>query len=132
MSDERDLFDEGVLRRALRLDAAELPPRLDAALIAAAAAERTPARGPILAVAAIAFALGWAWSEVFRGIVGVVLAAAGIDLVAAIVGVITEIAIRVAPVAELATQPAVPLAVMAAATIAFLHERGRAYATAKA
>lgn len=131
MSDERELLDEGVLRRALRLDAEEMPARLDAALIAAAAAEHAPGRGPIVATAAIAFVAGWVWSEVLRVLAGALFAAGAIDVVAAVVSVVTSVAIGVAPLAEAATQPAVPLAVMAAAAIAVLHERGRTHATAK-
>jgi hypothetical protein len=132
MREEHGLLDEGLLRRALRLDAAELPPRLDPALLAAAAAQRTTARGPILTVAAVAFAGGWVWSEIVRGIAGALLAAGGVDPVAVAVDVVTAVAISAAPVAEAVAQPAVPLAVMTAAAIAFLHERGRAHATAKA
>lgn len=132
MSDERDLPDEAVLRRALRLDAEEVPARLSAALIAAAALDRAPGRGRILATAATAFVAGWAWSEVFRAFTGALFAAGAVDPTAVVVGVLTSVAIRVAPLAEAATQPAVPIAVMAAAAIAFLHERGRTHATAKA
>lgn len=131
MSDERDVLAEHVLRRALRLDADEMPPRLDPALIAAAAAAR-PAQGQQRLVIAIvaAFIGGWVWSEIFRGIVAGVLAATGTDIVGTAVGLVTEVAIMAAPYAATLTDPVIPIAVLAAAAIAFLAERGRSHAAA--
>jgi hypothetical protein len=129
MSD-RELLEEHVLRRALRLDAEEIPPRLDPAFIAAAA--RAPERGQhqVTVAVVVAFVGGWVWAEIFRGLLTGLLAATGFDLVHTVVDLATGVAVRVAPVVESATDPAVPIAILAVAVIALLAERGRAHAVA--
>lgn len=121
------LVDEHLLRRALRLDADEVPPRLDPALIAAAASAPR-GRNDVAVAAVVAFVGGWLWSEVFRAIVAV-LAAGGPDPLAAAIEVTAAVAVRLAPLAEAATHPAIPVAILAAASVAVLFEqRGRAHA----
>lgn len=115
------LMDEHALRRALRLDADEMPPRLDAVLIAAAAS--APRRRSDLALAvAVAFAGGWLWSELFRAIVGA-LAAGGLDPLAAAIGLVAAVAVRLAPLAEAAIHPVIPIAILTAAVVAVFFER---------
>lgn len=123
------LLDEHVLRRALRLDADEVPARLDPALIAVASrAARGSARG-VAAAVSVAFVAGWAWSEVFRAIVAALAAATGVDPLAAGIDVLAAVAVRVLPLVETAMTPAVPIAILAAAVIAAVYERrGRIHA----
>ncbi len=126
-TEQGPLLDEHVLRRALRLDAEEVPPRLDPLLIAVAAS--APRRTNELAVAVVvSFFGGWIWSEAFRAVV-VGVASSGIDPLAAIIDLAAAVAMRLAPLAEAATHPAVPIAILTAAMVAvFFEQRGRAHA----
>jgi hypothetical protein len=120
---EEDLFDEIRLRRALRLDAAEVPPRIDVAAIAARARADRPA-----------FALAGLVSTVFAGVaaaglVGLVvvagLAAApalASDLFAAGIETLAGVAIPVSALLSLAAQPTVPVAAIAALAVAIAYE----------
>ncbi len=65
-SESGPLMEEHVLRRSLRLDADEVPPRLDPALIAAAATTSSPSGSGLGLAVVVAFAGGWLWSEIFR------------------------------------------------------------------
>jgi hypothetical protein len=127
---ERELLEEDVLRRALRLDGDEIPPRLDPAIIAAAA--RAPERGQhqLTIAVVVAFIGGWMWAEVFRGLVTGLLAASGFDPIAIGVEVSTALAVRVEPLARAAMDPAIAIAILAVAVIAVLAERGRSHAFA--
>lgn len=117
------LLDEHVLRRALRLDADEVPARLDPALIAAASrAARRSGRGIAAAVAA-AFIAGWAWSEAFRAVVATLFAATGIDPLAAAIEALEAVAVNVLPLVDALTAPTVPIAILAAVVIAAVYER---------
>jgi hypothetical protein len=117
------LVDESVLRLALRLDADEVPSRrLDPALIAAAARAGIAPRTFAVAILA-AFAAGWIWSEAIRLAVDVLTAATGVDAAHVILELVAAVAMRLAPLADLATQPAIPVAIFAAATIAIMFER---------
>lgn len=128
-SEAGPLLDEHTLRRALRLDADEVPARLDPALIAAAAAPRRNDR--LVTAVAVAFIGGWAWSELVRALLGGFVAATGIDPLAVAIGLVTDALVRVAPLAQAATSPVTPIAILAAAVVAVLSERqGRARAAA--
>ena len=118
-----DLFDEARLRRALRLEASELPPRIDlAAIVARARAER-----PAFAVAALV-------SRVLAGVaaaglVGLtamalptVAPALASDLFAAGIETLTRVAIPVSALLSLAAQPTVPIAAIAALAVAIAYE----------
>ena len=129
MSDDT-LLGEHLLRRALRLDADELPARFDPAVIAAAARMARPDARVIGGAALVAFALGWAWSELLRAIVDAFTAATGIDPVAVGIGLVADGAVAAAPVIGIAMQPAVPIAILVAALGAALFERGRPHVTA--
>jgi hypothetical protein len=118
-----DLFDETQLRRALRLEAAELPPRIDVAAIAAGARAARPA-----------FAAASLVSTVFAGVaaaglVGLVATAfatvapaLATDLFAAGIDMLTRAAIPASALLSLATQPTVPIAAIAALVVAIAHE----------
>ena len=128
MSDDRTLLDEHILRRALRLDADEVPARLDPVLVVAAARAVRPARRQLVAVAAVAFVGGWVWSEALHvaldGVSGLV------DPLGAVIQVATAALIGAGSVADLATSPVIPIAIFTAAMLAALSERRRAYAPA--
>jgi hypothetical protein len=130
MSDDRLLLDEHVLRRALRLDSDEVPARLDPALVAAAARAARPARGQLAAVAAVAFLGGWVWSEAVRAVAAGLFEGGVFDPVGAAVQVGTAALINAGPVLDLATHPAVPIAILTAAVLAALSERRRSHVPA--
>ena len=118
-----DLFDEMRLRRALRLEAAELPPRLDIAAIAA----RARAERPAFAAASLA-------SRVFAGVAaaglaGLVVAALPVvapamasDLFTAAIETLTRVAVPASALLSLAEQPTIPIAALAALAVAIVHE----------
>jgi hypothetical protein len=118
--------DEHILRRALRLDADEVPARLDPALLAAAArASSLPARQVAIACA-VAFVAGWVWSEAVRALLAVL--SIGFDPIGAAVELVTTVAPRLVPLVETAMHPAVPIAILATAVVAVLFEhRGRSH-----
>jgi hypothetical protein len=124
------LVDEVLLRRALRLDADEVPPRLDPVLLAAAAGAPARSGNEIAIAAAVAFAGGWLWSEMFRAVVGGLLGM-GLDPLALVIDLAAAVAVQGALAAEALTNPVIPLAVLTAATITIIFERrgGRHAAT---
>jgi hypothetical protein len=118
--DRRDeLLDETTLRRALRLEADERPPRFDPAAIAAAARQQ-----PRLALlsAFVALVLGVtgavaAWSAFATFLP--TFAADALDLGLAQLALL---AVPVSAIAELVQQPVVPLSLLVALAIATVHE----------
>jgi hypothetical protein len=124
-NDRRDaeLFDETRLRRALRLEAVELPPRLDVAAIAA----RARADRPALAAASLVSALVAVAAA--AGLVGLIAAAlpavapvVASDIYTAAIETFTRLAIPASAVLSLAGQPTVPIAAIAALAVAIVHE----------
>jgi hypothetical protein len=120
---DEDLFDEIRLRRALRLDAAEIPPRIDVAAIAA----RARADRPAFAVASLASALVAVVAAAgLVGVVGVALPsvapALASDLFATAIETITRLAIPASAFVSLAEQPTVPVAAIAALAVAIAYE----------
>jgi hypothetical protein len=121
--DREDLFDEMRLRRALRLDAAELPPRIDVAAIAARARSDRPA-----------FALASFVSTLFAGaaaagLIGLVAVAVlavapalASDLIAAAIGAAARVAVPASDLLSLAAQPTIPVATIAALAVAIAYE----------
>ncbi|MEX2047585.1 MAG: hypothetical protein WEE03_10495 [Chloroflexota bacterium] len=114
-----DVLDETTLRRALRLELDERPPRFDPAAIAAAARQR-----PRFAVvgALVTLALGvvgavavWSAVAVFAPTVVVTAFDAALRMVALV-------AVPASAIAEVVRQPAVPLSVLVAIVIATAHE----------
>jgi hypothetical protein len=120
---DEDLFDETRLRRALRLEAAEMPPRIDVAAIAARARAERPA-----------FVAASFVSTVFAGIavaglVGLIAAALpsvapalASDIFAAGIQTLAQAAIPASALLSLAMQPTVPIALIAALAVAIAHE----------
>lgn len=135
MSDRRDdLFDEAILRRALRLENDEAAPRFDPRTIALMA--RQPAAPSLRQVGfglgaalVVGFAAGNIWSAIFAAAPSVADAAMG-----ALVDAAVAVASVLLPVADLAQQPVIPLSVLAALGVAILYElrerRERAHANA--
>lgn len=121
MSDRH--IDEQLLRRALRLDADEAPPRLDPTLIAAAARAGRDRSRDIALVGIVAFLGGWLSAEVSRLAIAGLTSIVGVDPLALAIQTVASAAVKVAPLFELATSPAIPLAIGAAAILAFIFEQ---------
>jgi hypothetical protein len=123
MKRDVDLFDEQRLRRALRLDETELPPRMDvAAIVARARVER-----PSFAAASLVstFLAGVAAA----GLVGLIAVAfpavapsVASDVWAATLEGFTHLAVPASAVLAVAEQPTVPVAAIAALAVAIAYE----------
>jgi len=118
-----DLFDEMRLRRALRLDAAELPPRIDVAAIA----ERARVDRPAFALASLVSAL--VAGVAAAGLVGLIAVALpavapalASDLFTAAIETLARLAIPASAFLSLAQQPTVPVAAIAALAVAIAYE----------
>lgn len=127
MTDE--LLDEGALRRALRLDAAERAPRLDAAALAVAAEREAvrERRAAVLSAVAIAAVLAGAaaFAGAFDQLPFALVALLSLDpLDVAILGVQVA-AVPLDAVLRIVMQPAIPLAILAAAVVALASEGTR-------
>ena len=121
MRSDDDLFDEALLRRALRLDASELPPRLDVAAIAARAEERP-------------FGLATFVSSLFAGLAAAALLAVGAvtawslapsvasDAFAAAISLLASIAVPLEVAVRAMQQPTIPIAALAAFVFAVGYE----------
>jgi hypothetical protein len=122
MTDRRDdLVDEGVLRRALRLDQDERIPRFDAQAIAALAA-RTRTAPPTLVVAFLASALTAVVAvTVWSALLGAAPAFIDTVIADALDGLVALATLAIS-VAEVASQPAVPLSLVAALGVAVIYE----------
>jgi len=117
-----ELFDEIRLRRALRLDAAELPPRFDLATVAARAADH-----PASAFAGLL-------STVFAGVAAASLTglvamalpaiapAVGSALFDAAIQTVARAAVPLSAVLAAAEQPSIPLAATFALAVAVAYE----------
>jgi hypothetical protein len=119
MSDPGDeLLDETTLRRALRLEADERPPRFDPAAIAAVA------RRPRLALvsALVALGLGAVGAVAVWSAVAIFLPTLAADAFDLALGVLALLVVPLSAIAEVAQQPVVPLSLIAAIAIATLHE----------
>lgn len=116
-----DLFDEALLRRALRLEASELPPRLDVAAIAARAEDRP------LGLASLA-------SSLFAGLATAALLAVGAvtiwslvpalagDTFATAISLVAWVAVPLEPALRTMQQPTIPIAVLSAVAFAVAYE----------
>ncbi|HVD51509.1 MAG TPA: hypothetical protein VNB51_05675 [Candidatus Udaeobacter sp.] len=120
---DEDLFDETRLRRALRLEAAELPPRIDVAAIAARARADRPAFAAASLVSTLFAGIAAA------GLVGLIAAAlpavapaVASDLYSAAIETLTRVAIPASALLSLAEQPTVPIAALAALAVAIVYE----------
>ncbi len=115
------LFDESELRRVLRLEGDELPPRLDAAAIALAAREEGRDRFVLAAVPAVvgatALAAALVWQQLFA-----LAPLVGPALLGVAVAGAAALAAAVVPLAETASDPAVPLSLLAALGVVIVRE----------
>lgn len=129
MSDERRLLDERTLRASLRLDADEIPARLDPRLIAAAArAARTPG-SDLLAPVAVAVVGGGLFAELARLGLTAAGTAVGPEGLRVAIDALTAAARVVVPVAGIVTGAAVPLVVAATLALAIAFDQRRAQRT---
>jgi hypothetical protein len=120
---DRDLFDETRLRRALRLEAAELPPRIDVAAIAAQARADRPA---LTAASLVSTLVACVAAAGLVGLIAVTLPAVApalaSDLFAAAIEALANVAIPATALLSLAEQPTVPVAAIAALAVAIVYE----------
>lgn len=118
-----ELFDEMRLRRALRLEAAEMPPRIDVAAIAARASAERPAFAAASFVSTLFAGLA---AAALAGLIAVALPtvapALASDIFATAIQALAEAAIPASALLSLATQPTVPIALSAALAVAIAHE----------
>lgn len=122
MTDRRDdVLDETILRRALRLEDDEHGARFDPAAFAAMAQNAAPS-SRALVVALVATAVtGLVATAVWSVALGAGSSVLDGLLAVALDGVIAGATI-LAPIAEIAAQPAVPLSLLAALGVAILYE----------
>ena len=120
---DEELFDEMRLRRALRLDAAELPPRIDVAAIAALArADRGSFRAASLASKLVAGVAAAGLVALIAAVVPAVGPTVASDVFAAAIETLTRIAVPVSALLSVAEQPTVPVAAIAALAVAIAYE----------
>jgi hypothetical protein len=121
--EDDDLFDEGRLRRALRLDAAELPRRLDASGFAAGACAAD--RPPALAAIASTIVAGTAGAFLVS-LIAVAVPSLGpafvSDLWSAVLSTVARVAVPVSGVLAVAQEPAVPMSTLAILAVAIVFE----------
>jgi hypothetical protein len=120
---EADLFDEMRLRRALRLDAAELPARIDIAGIAAQAESTRPAfvAASIMSTVVAGLAAAGLLSLALVAMPAVAPTLAS-DLFADAIQALARAAIPASGLLSLAAQPTVPIAALAALVVAIAYE----------
>jgi hypothetical protein len=124
-SDRRDddLFDETRLRRALRLEAAELPPPIDVAAITARGRVERPAFALASLVSTLLAGVAAAGLVGLVAVTSVSIAPAlASDLFAAAIQTIARLAIPASALLSLAAQPSVPVAAIAALAVAIAYE----------
>lgn len=118
-----DLFDEIRLRRALRLEAAELPPRLDVAAIAARAEAARPAFAVASLMSTVVAGLAAAGLVALAAVaLPAVAPAVASDLFADGIQTLARVAIPASALLSLAAQPTVPIATIAALAVAIAYE----------
>ncbi|TMF64675.1 MAG: hypothetical protein E6H88_04210 [Chloroflexi bacterium] len=118
-----ELFDETRLRRALRLEASERPPRLDVAALAVLSGEQDPAAravgGRAMVAAAVAGGVLLAFAAVGVATQAPALLAVGLDEAIALVA---RAAVPADGALALAQEPTVPIALLAAVVFAAAYE----------
>jgi hypothetical protein len=118
-----DLFDEMRLRRALRLEAAEIPSRIDVAAIAARAkAERPAFRAASLVSTVFAGLAAAALVGFIAAALPTVAPALASDIFDAAIQTLARLAIPAGEVLSLAAQPTIPIALSAALAVAIAYE----------
>jgi hypothetical protein len=124
-NDRRDeeLFDEIRLRRALRLDAAELPPRLDLAAITAQGEAHRPAfRFAGLASTVLAGVAAAALAGLVAVTLPAIAPAVASGLFDAAIQTVARVAIPASALLAAAEQPSIPLAATFALAVAVTYE----------
>jgi hypothetical protein len=120
---DADLFDEIRLRRALRLEAAELPPRLDVAAIAARAEAARPAFVAASLMSTVVAGLAAAGLVALAAVALPSLApAVASDLFADGIQTVARLAIPASALLSLAAQPTIPIATIAALAVGIAYE----------
>lgn len=120
-----DEVGEGVLRRALRLDADEHPPRFDAAALAAAAEQRTfldLVHGVVRAATVVGVGLGIEAAVALVALNTV----ADLDLtdpMSVVLALFAGVAQRAVVVGQVTAGPSVAVAALATVLFAIVHER---------
>ena len=118
-----ELFDETRLRRALRLEASERPPRLDVAALAVLSGEQDPAAravgGRAMVAAAVAGGVLLAFAAVGVATQAPALLAVGLDEAIALVA---RAAVPADGALALAQEPTVPIALLAAVVFAAAYD----------
>lgn len=118
-----DLFDEIRLRRALRLDAAELPPRIDVAAIASRAQADQPAfAAASLLSTLVAGVAGAALVGLVVAALPAVAPALASDLFSVMIDTLARAAIPASALLSVAAQPTVPIAAIVALSVAIAYE----------
>lgn len=125
MKDDGLGVDERVLRQALVLESDEMPPRLDATLIASAARARS-AGSDLLPVAIAAVAAGWALSQLTGTALGIVVTAIGPGGLALAVDVVTAVARVLGPATAIAASVSLPFLAGAIALVVLAIAQRRA------
>ncbi|HEY7625227.1 MAG TPA: hypothetical protein VIA63_09405 [Candidatus Limnocylindria bacterium] len=125
MTERRDdgFLDEARLRRALRLDAAELPPRIDLAALVARAEDDRPAR--VLAYfTSAAVAVVAATGLIGLAVVALpaVAPAVAAEIFAFSLDLLSRAAVPASALLQIAEQPSVPLAATFALAVAVAYE----------
>jgi hypothetical protein len=120
---EADLFDEMRLRRALRLEAAELPARIDLEAIVAQADSTRPAfvAASFMSAALAGLAAAGLLSLALVAMPAVAPTLAS-DLFADALQTLARVAIPASGLLSLAAQPTVPIAAIAALAVAIAYE----------
>lgn len=119
MSDQ--LFDERDLRRALRLDGDEMPPRFDPAALAAAARVTALSRRAVAAMVVAVVATGIVGTFVWQELLD--LAPLGVSaLLGAAIGVVAMVATVLLSLAQAASEPVVPASLLAVLAVVIVYE----------
>ena len=119
-----DLFDEGRLRRALRFEAAELPPRIDVLAIATQA--EAGARPALAAASLLSAVVAVLASAALLGLAAVALPVVAptvaSELLATAIEAFAGVAVPASALLAIAAQPTVPVAALAALAVAIGYE----------
>ena len=124
MNDDR-LVDERALRASLRLEADERPPRLDFAALRAAAESEARLSRPVILFGSVAISILTlaAVATGLRLVVAVATIVASADPMSVAIVAITRAAEQLDVILGVATQPAVPIAILTCLVVAFYYER---------
>jgi hypothetical protein len=118
-----ELFDEIRLRRALRLDASELPARVDVAAIAARAeASRPGALVASLASTVVTCVAGAALMALAAMALPAIAPAVASEFLADVIDTLARLAVPASTILGVAQQPAVPVAALAGLAVAIAYE----------